>query len=42
MLRELQFARSQLYQWASRYEAPLLAGKINIEDSVREFISTQH
>jgi predicted phosphodiesterase len=42
MLRELRYARSQLYQWASRYEAPLLAGKISIEDSVREFISTQH
>ena len=40
MLRELRFARSQLYQWATRYEAALLAGKISIEDSVREFIMT--
>jgi predicted phosphodiesterase len=38
MLIELQQAHSQLFQWATRFEAPLLAGLISIEDSVRQHI----
>ena len=40
MLIELRTAHSQLYQWTTQYEAPILAGEITIEDSVREFIES--
>jgi hypothetical protein len=40
MLIELRTAHSQLYQWTTRYEAPILAGDITIEESVREFIES--
>jgi predicted phosphodiesterase len=40
MLIELRTAHSQLYQWATRYEAAILAGEITIEEAVREFIAT--
>lgn len=36
MLIELQTAHSQLFQWAARFEAALLAGHISIDESVRE------
>ena len=38
VLTELRIARSQLYQWAARYEAPVLAGVLTMEESVREFV----
>ena len=37
MLIELRSAHSQLFQWMARYEKPLLAGQITIEESVRQF-----
>ena len=41
ILIELQTAHSQLYQWASRYQEPLVAGKISMEESVREFLAAR-
>jgi putative phosphoesterase len=38
VLTELHTARSQLYQWAARYEGPVLAGKLTMEESVQQFI----
>ncbi len=31
---ELRTGRSQLYQWARRFEAPVLAGQMTMEESV--------
>lgn len=36
---ELCTAHSQLYQWAQRFEAPVLAGVITMEESVEEFLA---
>jgi predicted phosphodiesterase len=36
---ELRTGHSQLYQWAQRFEAPVLAGVITMEESVEEFLS---
>lgn len=38
MLRELQLARSQLYQWALRFEEPVLAGQLTVSQSVERFL----
>lgn len=39
MLVELQRARSQLYQWALTYEAPVLAGQLTIDEAVDRFLA---
>jgi len=39
ILDEFRHARSHLYQWAQRYQAPVLAGEISMEDSAREFMA---
>jgi len=36
---ELRTAHSQLYQWAQRFEAPVLAGVMTMEESVEEFLA---
>ncbi len=36
---ELRTGHSQLYQWAQRFEAPVLAGVISMEESVEEFLA---
>ncbi len=36
---ELRTAHSQLYQWAQRFEAPVLAGVISMEESVEEYLA---
>lgn len=41
MLVELQKARSQLYQWALTYEAPVLAGQLTIEEAVDRFLANR-
>jgi putative phosphoesterase len=38
VLNELHIAGSQLYQWAVRYEAPVLAGKLTLLESVQQFL----
>jgi predicted phosphodiesterase len=38
VLIELRQARSQLFQWAARYQDRALAGEISVQDSVREFL----
>jgi predicted phosphodiesterase len=40
ILIELRSAHSQLFQWAARYEKPLLAGEITMEESVRQFMGS--
>ena len=37
---ELRTGRSQLYQWAKRFEAPVLAGQMTMEESVEEFLES--
>ncbi len=39
MLVELQRARSQLFQWALDYEAPVLAGELSMDESVNRFLA---
>ncbi len=41
VLIELRQARSQLFQWADRYQERALAGEISMQDSVREFVDGQ-
>jgi putative phosphoesterase len=41
VLIELRQARSQLFQWAARYQDRALAGEISMQDSVREFLEGQ-
>jgi hypothetical protein len=38
MLLELQRARSQLYNWALAYEAPVLAGELSMDESVDRYV----
>jgi predicted phosphodiesterase len=38
VLIELMYARSQLYNWAIRYQKRALNGEITMEESVREFL----
>ena len=40
MLVELRKARGLIYRWGSTYEKAILAGEINIEESVREILAT--
>jgi predicted phosphodiesterase len=42
VLIELQEARSQLFQWAYRYQDAALDGRITLENSVAEFLSGPH
>ncbi|MFQ5611977.1 MAG: metallophosphoesterase family protein [Anaerolineae bacterium] len=39
MLAELRAARSYLYLWMHRYEAPVLAGEVTIEEAVNEYLA---
>jgi predicted phosphodiesterase len=38
VLLELRYARSQLYQWAEKYQAHVLAGELTMKQSVEEFL----
>ena len=38
VLKELKFARSQLYGWAERYQEKVLAGSITLSDSVQRYL----
>jgi predicted phosphodiesterase len=42
ILDEFYMARSRLYQWASRYQAQVLAGTISLEASVRATLDSLH
>ena len=39
MLQELRLARSQLFQWALDYEAPVLAGQLSVDESVERHLA---
>ena len=41
MLQELRLSRSQLFQWALDYEAPVLAGELSIDESVERHLARQ-
>lgn len=40
MLQELRLARSQLFQWALDYEAPVLAGELSMDESVERHLAS--
>jgi predicted phosphodiesterase len=39
MLQELRLARSQLFQWALDYEAPVLSGELSMDESVERHLA---
>ncbi len=39
MLQELRLSRSQLFQWALDYEAPVLAGELSMDESVARHLA---
>jgi predicted phosphodiesterase len=41
MLRELQFAQSQLYSWMVRFEQPVRSGELTMEQAVEQFLSAE-
>ena len=40
ILDELKTAQSRLFQWTMEYQAPTLAGKITVEESVQRFLKS--
>ena len=40
ILDELKTAQSRLFQWTMEYQAPILAGKITVEESVHRFLKS--